>query len=70
MTTFEYAPALESRSIVTIKPEYGHFINGAFVDGVDHFVTINPANEEILSRIALGNAEDIDRAVDAARVAL
>lgn len=69
MTTFEYAPALESRSIVTIKPEYGHFINGAFVDGVDHFVTINPANEEILSRIALGNAEDIDRAVDAARVA-
>ena len=69
MTTFEYAPALESRSIVTIKPEYGHFINGAFVDGVDHFATINPANEEILSRIALGNAEDIDRAVDAARVA-
>jgi len=69
MTTFEYAPALESRSIVTIKPEYGHFINGKFLSGTDRFATINPANEEILSYIALGNAGDIDRAVDAARVA-
>jgi aldehyde dehydrogenase (NAD+) len=69
MTTFEYAPALESRSIVTIKPEYGHFINGTFLNGKNHFTTINPSNEEILSQIALGNADDIDRAVDAARVA-
>jgi len=35
--TFEYAPALESRAIVTIKPKYGHFINGAFVSGKKHF---------------------------------
>jgi aldehyde dehydrogenase (NAD+) len=69
MTTFEYAPALESRSIVTIKPEYGHFINGTFLNGKNHFTTINPSNEEILSQIALGNADDIERAVDAARVA-
>ena len=69
MTTFEYAPALESRSIVTIQPEYGHFINGAFHKGTHHFATINPANEEVLSQIALGNADDIDRSVDAARVA-
>jgi aldehyde dehydrogenase (NAD+) len=69
MTTFEYAPALESRSIVTIKPEYGHFINGAFVRGINHFATINPANEDVLSQVALGNADDVDRAVDAARVA-
>ena len=69
MTTFEYAPAPESRSIVTINPEYGHFINGTFVSGTDHFATINPANEDVLSQIALGNADDIDRAVDAARVA-
>lgn len=69
MTTFEYAPAPESRSIVTIQPEYGHFINGAFVSGTNHFATINPANEDVLSQIALGSAKDIDRAVDAARVA-
>lgn len=69
MTTFEYAPAPESRSIVTIDPQYGHFINGAFTKGANHFPSVNPANEEILSHIALGNAKDIDAAVDAARVA-
>ena len=30
---FEYAPAPESRAIVDIKPSYGLFINGEFVDG-------------------------------------
>ena len=69
MTSFEYAPAPESRSIVTIDPQYGHFINGAFTKGANHFPSVNPANEEILSHIALGNAKDIDAAVDAARVA-
>lgn len=69
MTTFEYAPAPESRSIVTIDPQYGHFINGAFTKGANHFPSINPANEEVLSHIALGNSGDIDSAVDAARVA-
>ncbi len=65
----EYAPALESRSIVTINPEYGHFINGAFTKGANHFPSINPSDEEVLSHIALGNAQDIDTAADAARVA-
>ena len=69
MSTFEYAPALESRSIVTIDSQYGHFINGAFTQGSDHFPSINPSDETVLSHIALGNAKDIDRAVDAARVA-
>ena len=65
----EYAPALESRSIVTIASEYGHFINGEFTVGANHFASINPSNEEVLSHIALGNVQDIDAAVDAARVA-
>ena len=30
--TFEYAPAPESRAIVDIKPSYGLFVNGEFVD--------------------------------------
>ena len=67
--TFEYAPALESRAIVTIKPKYGHFINGAFVSGKKHFPTINPATEEILSHLSLGSASDIDKAVAAAQKA-
>ena len=69
MTTFEYAPALESRSIVKIEPEYGHFINGQFRHGANHFASINPSTEEFLSQIALGTLDDIDAAVDAARVA-
>ena len=41
---FQYAPAPESRSIVDIRPSYGLFIDGAFVDGSgDPFKTVNPA---------------------------
>ena len=64
---FEYAAAPESRSVVKIDPEYGHFINGKWVNGSSHFNSINPATEEVLSRIALGTAADVDAAVKAAR---
>jgi aldehyde dehydrogenase (NAD+) len=67
--SFEYAPAPESRAIVSIKPKYGHFIGGKFVAGSKHFPTINPATEEVLSQIALAGKNDIDAAVKAARKA-
>ncbi|ASY26706.1 aldehyde dehydrogenase family protein [Candidatus Planktophila versatilis] len=67
--TFEYAPAPESRAIVSIKPKYGHFINGSFVAGKKHFPTINPATEEVLSLISLGGVSDVDKAVAAAQKA-
>ena len=66
---FEYAPAPESKSVVKIEKEYGHFINGKFVKGKKHFATINPATEEVLSQIASGDKGDIDKAVQAAQVA-
>ncbi len=66
---FDYAPAPESRSIVNIRPSYGLFINGQFVDGASAFKTINPANEEVLAEVAEASAEDVDRAVKAARAA-
>ncbi|GIH09225.1 aldehyde dehydrogenase [Rhizocola hellebori] len=66
---FTYAPAPESRSIVNIKPSYGLFINGSFVDGGSAFKTINPANEEVLAEVAEATKEDVDRAVKAARAA-
>ncbi len=65
--TFEYAPALESRTITSIKPVNGHFINGKFVAGAKWFPSINPATEEVLAKIALGNKADVDAAVKAAR---
>lgn len=66
---FEYAPAPESRALVSIKPKYGHFIGGKFVAGRKHFPTINPATEEILSQIALAGVAEVDAAVKAARKA-
>ena len=66
---FDYAPAPESRAIVSIKPKYGHFIGGKFVAGGKHFPTINPATEETLSLIALAGKADVDAAVKAARKA-
>ena len=67
--SFEYAPAPESRAVVSIKPKYGHFIGGKFVAGSKHFPTINPATEEVLSQIALAGKNEVDAAVKAARKA-
>jgi len=67
--SFEYAPAPESRALVSIKPKYGHFIDGKFVAGSKYFPTINPATEEVLSQIARGGKSDVDAAVKAARKA-
>ncbi len=65
---FEYAPAPESRSIVDIKPSYGLFVGGEFVDGHGKaFKTISPATEEVLSEVAEADEADVDAAVKAAR---
>ena len=65
---FEYAPAPESRSIVDIKPSYGLFINGEFVDGHGRsFKTISPSTEEVLAEVAEADDADVDAAVKAAR---
>jgi aldehyde dehydrogenase (NAD+) len=66
---FEYAPAPESRDIVDIKPSYGLFIDGEFVDADTSFKTIDPASEEVLAEVAEADAADVDRAVTAARKA-
>ncbi|SCE75027.1 aldehyde dehydrogenase (acceptor) [Micromonospora mirobrigensis] len=66
---FEYAPAPESRSVVDLKPSYGLFVDGEFVDPTDggSFKSINPASEEVLAEVAEAGAGDVDRAVRAAR---
>jgi aldehyde dehydrogenase (NAD+) len=69
MGKFEYAPAPESRDIVTLRESYGLFIDGDFVpgkgDGV--FKTISPATEEVLAEVTEASPADVDRAVSAAR---
>ena len=68
---FDYAPAPEARSIVDIKPSYGLFINGEFVDPAEGgtFKTISPATEEVLAEVAEAGPSDVDAAVRAARAA-
>jgi len=66
---WEYAPAPESRDIVTLKPRYGLFIGGREVQAADGavFTTIDPSTEEPLAEVARASAVDIDTAVKAAR---
>ncbi|MDX6329733.1 MAG: aldehyde dehydrogenase, partial [Streptomycetaceae bacterium] len=69
--TFAYAPAPESRAVVDIAPSYGLFIDGEFAEAADGkvFKTVSPSSEEVLSEVAQAGAEDVDRAVKAARKA-
>jgi aldehyde dehydrogenase (NAD+) len=71
MAKFEYAPAPESRAIVNIRPSYGLFIGGEFVQslGGSAFKTISPSSEEVLSEVTEASEADVDRAVKAARKA-
>ncbi len=65
---------------VTLKQETIAFLNkpkklligGEWVDGVkgNIFETLNPASGEVLTQVAAADAEDVDRAVAAARKAL
>jgi aldehyde dehydrogenase (NAD+) len=68
----DYAPSIESTSILRLRDEYDLFIGGRFVPAASgqRFVTLNPATEESIAAVAEGGAADIDAAVRAARAAL
>ncbi len=65
-----YAPALETTP-VRIADRYDHFIGGRWTPslGGETFASVNPATEQTLAQVAAGTAEDVDRAVAAAREA-
>ena len=65
-----YAPSIETTP-VRIASRYDHFIGGAWVPSTsgETFATVNPATEDELARVAVGTADDVDRAVAAARSA-
>jgi aldehyde dehydrogenase (NAD+) len=65
---WEYAPAPEARSIVTLQERYGLFVDGKFRDaaGGATFTTVDPSTEQPLAEVAKASAEDIDKAVAAA----
>jgi aldehyde dehydrogenase (NAD+) len=66
---WEYAPAPESRDIVTLKPRYGLFIDGREVPAADGgvFKSVDPATEEVIAEVAKATPADVDKAIRAAR---
>ena len=68
---WDFDPALESIDHVSLKDQYGLFINGKFENPRtgNYFPSINPANEEHLSMVAEAGQKDINAAVAAARKA-
>jgi aldehyde dehydrogenase (NAD+) len=74
LDTMDYGPAPEANGHVLdwLKAHaqgFGHFINGSFAKGAKHFDVSNPANGQLLARVAQGSSADVDAAVKAARKA-
>ena len=74
LKSMEYGPAPENAAKVNEWLEqnersFGHFIGGQFTkfNKVDFFESKNPATGQVLARISQANADDVDKAVSAAR---
>ena len=67
-SAFDYAPAPESREIVTLEDRYGLFIGGEWVkaEGGRTFAVEDPSTGESLCDIADASPADGMRALDAA----
>ena len=73
--TLDYGPAPEAPDqayawLDSHDRRFGHYIDGAWTDPGTTFSSDNPATGESLAQITDGTAEDVDRAVAAARAAL
>ena len=68
-TSWNYAPAPESRDVVTLREHYGHFIGGQWVEPQETYTTISPATEEALGEVGQATPEEVSTAVGAAREA-
>jgi len=41
-----YAPAPESRDVVSIEDRYGHFVGGQWLEPSETYTTIDPSSED------------------------
>jgi aldehyde dehydrogenase (NAD+) len=62
-----YAPAPESRDVVTLRDRYGLFIGGEWVEPAETYTTISPASEEPLAEVGQATPDEVQAAVAAAR---
>ena len=75
LDTMDYGPSPESpeQALAWLKQrgsKFGHYIAGDWVRGAGHFESLNPANGQMLAKVAQGSEMDVQAAVDAARAAL
>ncbi len=65
---WSYSEAPESSDYIELDENYGHYIDGRFVQPSKgrYLESINPATEKSLAKIADGTGEDVDAAVKAA----
>lgn len=68
---WHFSPSIESLENISIQKEYQLFINGQFQKPLSkkYFPSINPTNEQQLTRIAKAESKDVDLAVNSARAA-
>lgn len=68
---WDYSKSPEDISFIKLQENYDLFIGGKFSKPHlgKYFPTINPANEEILSYIAYATEEDVNKAVESAKIA-
>jgi aldehyde dehydrogenase (NAD+) len=64
-----YAPAPESRDVVTLRERYGHFIGGEWLEPEETYTTISPASEDPLAEVGQATPKEVHAAVAAARAA-
>jgi aldehyde dehydrogenase (NAD+) len=68
-TSWEYAPAPESRDVVTLRERYGLFVGGEWLEPSESYTTISPASEEPLAEVGQATPEEVGAAVSSAREA-
>ena len=69
MVNWQYSESIESREILNIRSKYTNYIGGKFIEpnSKKYIETISPSTEEVLSKIAISNQNDVNKAVKAAR---
>ena len=66
-----YAQPGQAGSVADFKPRYDHYIGGQYVapSSGQYFENVTPVTGRVFCEVARGNAEDIDKALDAAHAA-
>ena len=66
-----YAQPGQAGSVMEYKPRYDHWIGGEYVKPASgqYFENVTPVTGRVFCEVARGNAEDVEKALDAAHAA-